>query len=1051
MSPRVTAILVVHRGGERLTRALDAIRAQSRRPERLIVALVQASVETRDAVAAAAPDGVVQIEERIAFGEAVRRAEQTLPPPQDDEDAVWLLSEDTEPETRALAALETTLETARSVAIAGPKLLDAHAPDRIVGLGRSMTRFGAAVPLVTGELDQGQHDGLSDVLGVDPAGALVRRSVWRALEGFDPALVSVDDGLDLAVRARLGGHRVAVVPTAKLRFEAGGLIGPAAGHRAGTVRRRAAATRRAALHRRMSYAPAPALAVHWLSLLPLAVLRSIVLLVTKAPGRIVGEFGAAFRTMFSFGQISRSRRVLRSARSVGWSAIAPLRLQPDEMRRRRRLEAEERRARARGRVDGVEFLATGGGWVLLVSVVVAIAVLFPLLGASGVSGGGLLPLSPAVDELWRNAGYGWRDISTGFVGAADPFQAVLAVLGSLSFWAPSWALVAVWLLAIPVSALGAWFAAARLTDRGALRALAAVLWMLAPPLLSALADGRPGAVLAHVLLAWLLYAALGAGTSWATAATASLLFAAVVASAPSLAPALLVAWIVGMAVSGRGAARLALLPIPAAVLAAPLVWTQLVAGNPLALLADPGLPVPAAVPGSGVLALGFTDPSLGGWQEVLAGLQATIDPRWVVGALLLPLALAALAAFATGRIRAAAFALAGAALGFATAVAAAQLSVAVAGSVAVPVASAPGQSMMWLGLVLAAVIALDGLRRASAWLAALLTVATAGAVVPLAVSLATGQSTLGPAAQRSLPAFVTAEAENDPRVTTLRLVPEADGGLRATLEHGAGATLDEQSTLAQTRTTMDAGELALAEVAGNLASRGGFDAAQAIDEFGISYVLLAEAGEDAPRAETATADRSRAALDANAALVPVGETDFGTLWRFADAVPDAPAAQLPPHAGAPLSGWIATLQLIVFGAVLLLSIPAGVGREEPARRPRRPRPERVKRRRTTAAPDGADGETDGSTEAAAATDAAESPETSESPESPESPESSERSEPAPADSMEAAVPAATAELSDGPGGEGPPDPPEPAAEPADGDPGTSGSNVDERAEEHDAR
>ncbi|MCM3656554.1 glycosyltransferase [Agromyces mediolanus] len=947
MSPRVTAILVVHHGGERLTRALDAIRAQSRRPERLIVALVQADAETRNAAAEAAPDGIIQIEERIAFGEAVRRAEQTLPPPQDDEDAVWLLSEDTEAEPRALAALETTLETARSVAIAGPKLLDAESPDRIASLGRSMTRLGAAVPLVTAELDQGQHDGLSDVLGVDPGGLLVRRSVWRALEGFDPALPVVDDGLDLAVRARLAGHRVAVVPTAHVRFAAGGLIGPAAGHRAGAVRRRAAATRRAALHRRMSYAPAAATPLHWLSLLPLALLRSIVLLVTKAPGRIVGEFGAALRTMFSFGAVARSRRVLRGARSVGWSAIAPLRIQPDEMRRRRRLEAEERRARARGRVDGVDFLATGGGWVLLVAVVVAIAVLFPLLGAAGVSGPGLLPLSPAVDELWRNASYGWRDVGTGFVGAADPFQAVLAVLGSLAFWAPSWAIVALWLLAIPVSALGAWFAAARLTDRGALRALAAVLWMLSPPLLSSLADGRPGAVLAHVLLAWLLYAALGSATSWATAATASLLFTAVVASAPSLAPALIVAWIVGTVVSGRGAARLALLPIPAVVLAAPVIWAQFAAGNPLALLADPGAPVPAAVPGSGVLALGFTDPSLGGWQQVLASLPASIDPRWVVAALLLPLALSALAAFAVGRLRAATFALAGAALGFATAVAAAQLSLAIVGSTAVPVASAPGQSMMWLGLVLAAVIALDGLRRASAWLAALLTVATAAAVLPLAVSIATGRAEVAAAGSRSLPAFVTAEAENNPRVTTLRLVPESDGGLRATLEHGAGATLDEQSTIAQTRVSMDAGELALAEIAGNLASRGGFDADRAIEEFGISYVLLGQVDEDAPRAAALTADRSRAALDANAALVPVGETDFGTLWRFADAAPDAPAAQIPAQAGAPLTGWIATVQLIVFGAVLLLSIPAGVGREEPGRRPKRSRPARVRRRDRT--------------------------------------------------------------------------------------------------------
>ncbi|MGX5695883.1 glycosyltransferase [Agromyces soli] len=951
MSPRVTALLVVQHGGDRLSRALDALRSQRLAPDRLVVVLTQATAEAREAALAAAPDGLVQLEDRVPFGEAVRRAEQTLPEPSGDDDAIWLLSEDTAPAPTALVELVTALETAKSVAIAGPKLLDAEAPDRIVGLGRSMTRFGAAVPLVSGELDQGQHDGLSDVLGVDPAGLLVRRPVWRAIAGFDPGLPVVDDGLDLAVRARLAGHRVAVVPTAHVRFEAGGLIGPAAGFRASAVRRRAAAARRAALHRRMVYAPAAVVPLHWLTLLPLALVRSVVALVTKAPGRIVGEFGAALRTMFGFGGIARSRGVLKRGRTVGWAAIAPLRVQPDEMRRRRRLEAEERRARARGRADEVEFLATGGGWVLLVSVVASIALFSWLLGSGGVSGGALLPLSPTLDELWRNAAYGWRDLGAGFVGAADPFQAVLAVIGSLAFWSPSYGMLLLWLAALPVAALGAWFAASRLTERGSLRALAAFAWMLAPPLLTALADGRPSAVFAHVLLGWLLFAGLGAATSWATAAGASLLFAGVLAAAPSLAPALLVAWAAAMAFAGRGAARLALLPVPFAALVLPLVVAQFSAGNPFGLLADPGVPFGRTPPGVPALALGFADAAFGGWSGVLASLGASVDAVWVVAALVAPLALAAVAAFAAGRLRAALLALGAAALGFATAVAAGLISVAIVGDRVVPLDPGPGQSLMWLGLIAAAVVALDGLRRGAAVLAGVVGLAATVAVAPLAVSLATGQTTVRPAAQRSLPAFVTAEAETDPRVATLRLVPQPDGGVQATLEHGEGATLDDQSTFSQTRPVLSDDEIALAQIAGNLASQGAFDANQAIEEFGISYVLLGAAGDGAERAATMTEERVQAALDANAALVPVGDTDFGRLWRFAAAEPDAPAAQIPAKAGAPVAGWITAVQLVVFGAVLLLSIPAGVGREEPERRPRR-RPVRRPARRERTAVDG---------------------------------------------------------------------------------------------------
>lgn len=937
MTPSVTAVLVAHHGGDRLRSALDALQAQHRAPDRLVIVLTQASADAKRLATDAAPGGVVQFEDRLAFGEAIRRAERTLPAPESDADALWLLSEDTVPAPDALAELLTTLETAKSVAIAGPKLLDANAPDRIASLGRSMTRFGAAVPLVTGELDQGQHDGLSDVLGVDPAGALVRRGVWQALDGFDPALPTVDDGLDLAVRARLAGHRVSVVPTAHVRFSAGGTIGPAAGHRATAVRRRAAATRRAALHRRLVYAPAAVVPLHWISLLPIALARSVVALLAKAPGTIVGEFGSALRAMFGFGGVAHARRTLKRARTSGWSVVAPLRLQSDEMRRRRRLEAEERRTRARGRIEEVNFLATGGGWVLLVSVVASIALLPWLLGAGGIAGGALLPLSSEPGELWRNAAYGWRDIGAGFVGAADPFQAALAVLGSIAFWAPSFGIVLLWLLALPASALGAWFAASRLTERGALRATAAIVWMAAPPLLTALADGRPGAVLAHTLLAWLLYAVLGAATSWATAATASLLFAATVAAAPSLAPALLLAWVIAMAFAGRGAARLALLPIPLAALAAPLVGAQFSAGNLFGLLADPGVPVPAGTPSVWDLAVGFDDPALGGWPAVLDAVGAEVDGRWIVAALVAPLALAALASLASGRLRGSLLALGAAALGFATAVAAGQISVALVGTTAVPVSPIAGQSLMWLGLVLAATIALDALVRTGAALAALVAIASVAVVAPLAFALATAEVAIRPAPQRSLPAFVTAEAETDPRVTTLRLAAETDGSLRATLEHGPGTTLDDQSTLAQTRTELSEDERALAELAGNLASRSGFDASQAIEEFGISYVLLGEAGDDAARAETLTADRARAALDANAALTAVGDTDFGTLWRFTAAEADAPAAQIPPHAGAPWAGLITVGQLIVFGAVLLLSIPAGVGREEPERRPRRER------------------------------------------------------------------------------------------------------------------
>ncbi|MFD4422732.1 glycosyltransferase family 2 protein [Agromyces sp. NPDC058484] len=952
MFPRVTAILVVHHGGDHLRRTLDAIRAQVRTPDALVVVLTEPDADARAHTAAAGATHVVELQEHLSFGEAVRAGERMLDTPASDGDALWLLAEDSAPEPGALGALLATLETARSVAVAGPKLMEWDESDRIVGLGRTVTRLGRSVELVADELDQGQRDASSDVLGLDPAAILVRHTVWQALDGFDPALPTVDDGLDFGIRARLAGHRVAVVPGARVRFAADGVAGPHGGGGSRTARRRARAARAAELHRRLVYAPAPVVPLHWLSLLPLAVFRSIKDLLVKRPGAITGEFGAALATMFSGMRVARARRVLKASRTTGWSSIAPLRMQPDDMRRRRQAAAEERRTRARGRTHDLQFLGTGGGWVLLATAAGSVALFSWLIGAAGVGGGGLLPLS-GFAELWRNAAYGWRDVGTGFVGAADPFNGALAVLGSLTFWSPSFVVVLLWLVALPAAAIGMWFAASRLTGRGSLRAFAAVVWAASPMFLAALAEGRPGAVIAHVLLGWLAFAVFGAATSWAAAATASLLFAAVIAAAPSLTPALLVAWAVALALSGRAAPRLAGLPIPALALALPLIAWQVGRGTPLALLADPGVPLGGPEPSVWQLALGLPSGGWGGWDELVRA-TTSLDPRLVASLLVVPLVLAALAAVLTPRLRGALLALGTVLLGFATAVAATHVSVAVVGPEVVSVWTGAGLSLAWLGLILAAVIALGAVRRGGAILAAAVAAISLVAVVPSAAAIATDAVPLAPAAERSLPAFVIAQADTDPRVTTLTMQPESGGGIRAWLEHGTGETLDDQSTLDQTRVELTDDEAELATVAGNLASRSGFDPEAAVREFGVAFVLLAPAADDGREATQAEV-RARTALDGNAALVAVGETGFGTLWRFSAAEPDAAAARIPAGAGGPLAVVITTIQLIVIGAAVLLSIPTGAGREADRRPSRRVRRGEGRAERGAAPPAEADG------------------------------------------------------------------------------------------------
>ncbi len=927
MYPRVTAVIVARNGGDHLQRTLDALKAQTRQPDAIVAVDCASTDDAAQLLADFGPTHLVSVREKLPFGLAVATGVRVTPPAAGDHDWLWLLAQDTAPEPGALEALLGAVEVSPSVAAAGPKLVEWDDQHTIVEFGEAMTQFGTSVNLVEDELDQAQHDGLSDVLAVSPAGLIVRQSLWDELGGFDPALPEVDDGLDFCVRVRLAGFRVVLVPSARVAVAGDGVAGPSSS-RKGRVRRRLIRARRTAqLHRRLVYAPAAAVPIHWLTLVPLAFFRSIGRIIGKEPGAIGGEFAAAFRTAFAGIRVSSARRNLARHRVVGWAAIAPLRVPIAEVRRARALKREAAYVALRGERRDLNFFGGGGAWVVLAAAVLGIGLFFPLLGANALSGGGLLPMPSSVADLWTALGYGWRDVGLGFVGAADPFATVLAVMGSLTFWQPSLFLVALYFAALPLSALGAWMLASRLTQRSSLRAFAALAWAIAPPLLIAMQSGRPAAILAHLLLPWLFYAGLSAARSWAAAATTALLAAATVACAPSLVPALLVVWVIALVFSRRRFARLILVLLPAAVLFAPLVWQQAQRDAWLSVFADPGVVLASRAVPAWQLALGFPDGMLGGWHTVAAHLGIPgVGPSVVVAVLLAPLAvLALMSLFLRGSGRAV-VALVVALLGFATAVAATLISVSVSAYAAVLIWPGAGVSLYWLGLVSAAVIGLGALGRFAALPAFATLVTIAIAATPAAIAMPVGASYVQASDGRTLPAVVTANALSAPRTGTLRLTAQPNGGIAADVLRGSGTTLSSQSTLSSTDRTISAEEESLATLAGNLASQSGSDPTTQLTSLGIEYVLLAPAtsplNADVTSEAKATSLRAAIALDADAALVPVGRTATGTLWSFQRATSEVPpAAQVPPDAGGIWRTIILFVQAVVIGLVLLLSIP----------------------------------------------------------------------------------------------------------------------------------
>lgn len=919
MRARVTAILVARNGADYLERTLAGIAAQRRRPDVLVTVDVASGDESAALLAAASPTQFVAAKSRASLGSGVAAAVRVIEQPESDDDWLWLLAHDNAPEPGALAALLDAVEIAPSVAVAGPKLMRWDEPNVIESFGESMTTYGRSLQLVSNELDQAQHDRRSDLLAVAAGGMLVRRRVWSALGGFDPGLSSTDAALDFCVRVRLAGHRVVSVPAARVATAGSP---EHFGRESVGAALRARLTRAAQLRRRLVYAPGAALPLHWLSLLPLAVARSVVHLAAKRAFAIPGEFSAALGTAFD-ASVAGARRNLAAGRTLGWGAIAPLRVQSGQARElaaNRAAVAQSASSSGGPQQPRPSFFSAGGAWIVIALAAAGIVANLRLLGETAVAGGGIVPLSATVGELWANVGYGWREVDGGFAGAADPFSLVIAVLGSLTFWSPSTSIVVLYLLALPLAGLAAWACAARFSTRGWAPAIAAVLWSLAPPFLTGLNSGHLGAVIAHILLPWLVLAIVNAARSWSAAGAAALLFAAVAASAPVLVPALVLGWIALLIARPRSAVRLVVVLLPAVVLFVPLVLQQGAAGNWLGLLADPGAASEVAAASGWQLALGAAEPGLGGWTAIaeslgLPGFAAAV----LVAALLAPVAgLAILSLFLPGARRSIP-AMAIAALGFVTAVVAAHLAIIQLGASTTTVWPGSGLSLYWLGLVGAAVIALEALGGLVALPAVLAVVTSVALAIPMIGAPLAGTALLRESSGRLLPAFVTAAASSSPDVGTLELIAQPDGSMRALLHRGTGTTLDEQSTIASTSVTITATQERIAELAGNVSAHSGYDIAGAMNELQIGFVVLANA-PDGPAA--AAAIRAADSLDSSDRLIAIGETANGFLWRFPELEQDGVTH---PEVATLRAANLAALAL-VFAVALLLAIPTGTRR-----------------------------------------------------------------------------------------------------------------------------
>lgn len=576
----VQAVVVASADTSGLRALLDALAASSTAPDRVVVLDSSSDDDVASVVAAAASPAFEVGHERLDPGMPDRAAvaHWVASSGLDDDDLLWVLPVGSIPEPETLGRLLSAHRRSPSVGLVGPKHVDATRPGTLRSVGISTTRSGRVVedpPL--GEPDQGQYDLRRDVLAVPLSGLLVTVGVLRSLKGWERSFGDLGADLDLGWRAQLAGRRVVVAPDARMRSVASvGLATATTG-----ARRRAA--RRVALAR-APWWKAPFLAL-WIFLS--ALVSGIGLLLLKRPRAAVEAFGdmGALNPVSVVSGWARTR----GGRDVRHRDIGMLFVPGSAIVRRTLDRAQESLVapaalRDEGSTDAEESSIVSraalnpGILAVLATIAVVVAAGRDIGGGlvsrfgSGVTGGELVTTRASSSTLWHAAFDGWHGAGLGGDGPASPSLALLAVPtwivehlpGSGDLASPSGALIgALLVLALPLAAVSAYFAARVLTDSRLLRGAAALLWATVGAAGPAVAQGRLGALAALVLLPAVLagIVLIARRTGTATGAFATALGAAVLgAFAPPLLVLVVLTCLLVVAFGDNGARVRALVP-----------------------------------------------------------------------------------------------------------------------------------------------------------------------------------------------------------------------------------------------------------------------------------------------------------------------------------------------------------------------------------------------------------------------------------------------------------------------------------------------------------
>ncbi|HJR18348.1 MAG TPA: glycosyltransferase family 2 protein [Actinomycetota bacterium] len=605
----VLVLLVATNGDPWLREVIEGIRNQTH-DDITVIAVDNASTDTSRKLLdkAFGRDNVVRLERRVGYGRALAAALKVVAERAIPADAFLILHDDAVMDAGTIEAMLDAMSHER-VGIVGAKLVEYDEPEKLQEVGLTTDRFGRLYnPLETGELDQGQHDGLKEVFFSSTACLLVAREVVERVGLLDLRYVALRDDYDFSWRARIAGYRSVVTSDARVRHAVATYRNLRPGFVSGRIRYFSERNMIASVIKNYGIR---SLLVTLPVTIATSLLNAIFFVVTGRRQHARQTLSALQwnivhlpSTLRARARAQRRRKnpdreiykfMVRGApriRSVFERALEQVVGEPAEgIEEVEGLIAEQRRPRM---IDHVRAHPVGIGLTL-------IAILYligarSIYGSGGLAGADMAPFPPNVGDFFSEFFSGWRSAGTGAAAPASPFLFLAGVLSVLTFGSVRLAERLLVLSLVPFACAAAWRAAGTLGLSSGAKRVAASIYALSPITLAAFFQGRLSelvliAALPAMMIPLFRAAGLAPAGGWRSFAAGSLGLAVVATIAPWALVAVFGAGLViaiGSVVSGdrRG--------IRAAVAGAALSFTAIVVLLPWSVeLLRPGSPLGA--------------------------------------------------------------------------------------------------------------------------------------------------------------------------------------------------------------------------------------------------------------------------------------------------------------------------------------------------------------------------------------------------------------------------------------------------------------------------